>query len=523
MRQAAHAQWWADWHARSFVRCGGDGRAEVVHRGYNLQRFLSACAARGRYPIKFNGSLFTVDAVFEENGTQTVFDADYRRWGGHYWHQNTRLAYWPMLAAGEFDFMGAFFDLYSSQLELARLRSRLFGFGDGAVFPETMTIFGTYAGDNYDWEREGRKHGEMRNENIRLHICGALETCSVMVDYAEYTEDTEFIRSQLLPFADAVLRHYFARYPRTADGFLRMEPSQSLETWQETVNPTPDVASLRFVLEGLLRLPEDLLPQDQRVCCTQWLAAIPPLPISTLAQRRALLCHQIERFKAEPGKHDFSTVPIGTSPESPVLLPAAQVRGRVTNWENPELYAVFPYRHFQVGKPDVNTGRTSYLHRHEIVPLPAWFRGRFRTIFAGWNQDDVHAALLGLTEEAVRGVFARFSTSDPRSRFPAFWGPNFDWTPDQDHGTVGLLAVHAMLLQPVGSALHLLPAWPREWDVHFKLHAPKNTTVELCYVQGKITRCEVIPASRMADIVWPAWLSPAANSFSSESGPCPGP
>jgi hypothetical protein len=35
-----------------------------------------------------------------------------------------------------------------------------------------------------------------------------------------------------------------------------------------------------------------------------------------------------------------------------------------------------------------------------------------------------------------------------------------------------------MLLQDAGDDLYLLPAWPKDWDVDFKLHAPFGTTVE---------------------------------------------
>ena len=51
--------------------------------------------------------------------------------------------------------------------------------------------------------------------------------------------------------------------------------------------------------------------------------------------------------------------------------------------------------------------------------------------------------------------------------------------------------------------IHLFPAWPKNWDVDFKLHAPRQTTVEVSYRSGKITRLVVTPSSRLADIVLP--------------------
>ena len=43
-----------------------------VTRAYAAQRYLTACAGRGRLPIRFNGSIFTIS----HKG-----DPDYRRWG----------------------------------------------------------------------------------------------------------------------------------------------------------------------------------------------------------------------------------------------------------------------------------------------------------------------------------------------------------------------------------------------------------------------------------------------------------
>jgi hypothetical protein len=60
-------------------------QAAYVSQMYHLQRFITACAGRGAYPIKFNGSLFTVPPGPTEQ------DPDYRRWGPGYWWQTTRL------------------------------------------------------------------------------------------------------------------------------------------------------------------------------------------------------------------------------------------------------------------------------------------------------------------------------------------------------------------------------------------------------------------------------------------------
>jgi hypothetical protein len=44
----------------------------------------------------------------------------------------------------------------------------------------------------------------------------------------------------------------------------------------------------------------------------------------------------------------------------------------------------------------------------------------------------------------------------------------------------------------------------KEWDVHFKLQAPYQTSVEVEWKNGKLEKLIVIPESRRADIV-EAW------------------
>jgi hypothetical protein len=86
-------------------------------------------------------------------------------------------------------------------------------------------------------------------------------------------------------------------------------------------------------------------------------------------------------------------------------------------------------------------------------------------------------------------------------RFPAFWGPGFDWTPDHNWGGAGMIGLQEMLLQVQDEKIYLFPAWPKDWNVHFKLHAPYQTTVEAVLKNGKIEKLDVIPEQRKKDII----------------------
>lgn len=425
--------------------------AEQVSGQYALQRFVSACAGRGACPIKFNGSIFTVDPKDPDE----TYDADYRRWGGPYWFQNTRLAYWPMLAAGDTEMMRALFGMFLSCLPLAEERTRLYFGHEGAFFPETMTFFGCYANSNFGWDRRGKALSQCDNTYIRWYWSGGLELIALMLDCYAYTRDADFARTTLVPLTEAILTFTDRHYPRR-EGKLLFKPAQSLETWQDVENPLPEIAGLRYLLPRLLALPADLTTGRQRATWQRLLAELPELPTRKIGDEAVL------------------------SPAERILAPKA-------NCENPELYAIYPYRLFGVGKPGLDLARRTFEHR-EVKS------------HAGWQQDDTQAAFLGLAREACRMVCERFASRHSGSRFPAFFGPNFDWVPDQDHGCNGLMALQTMLMQCEGDRILLFPAWPKSWDVDFKLHAPGNTTVEGTFKGGKLERLQVTPETRRGDV-----------------------
>jgi hypothetical protein len=261
----------------------------------------------------------------------------------------------------------------------------------------------------------------------------------------------------VIPLADAALEFYAAHYPRDAAGKLHIAPSQALETWQNAVNPLPPIAGLRRVCEGLLGLPALLTGPAPR---PRWKAlrdALPDLPSSGAADQR-------------------------------VLAAAGEILEDEKNSENPELYAVFPYRLFGVLKPGLEMARRTWESRRHKGDN-------------GWRQDSIQAAFLGLAREAACGLLTRLADKNPRARFPVFWGPNYDWVPDQDHGGTALMTLQSMLLQNDGRRILLFPAWPREWDVEFKLHASLATTVQGVWRGGKLASLTVDPPERKADVV----------------------
>jgi hypothetical protein len=454
--ESATAKHWAGFWDRSWVLAETGGAApSPVTRGYLLQRWMAACAGRGAYPIKFNGSIFTVEPKYLDK--TKAFDADWRRWGDCYWWQNTRLPYQPMPAQGDFEQMLVLFRFFESVTPICEARAKLYYNATGVYFPETMTCFGTYANKDYGWNRKGHQPSEVLSLYWRYCWQQGLELVALMQDYYDYTQDAAFLREHVIPMSHHVLSYYNTRFGRDAAGKLILSPTQSIETyWENVVNDTPSVAGLISVLDRLLALPQENVSATERAFWEKMRAAEPPLPMQMVHGKK-------------------------------FLLPAEKFAVIRHNCENPELYAVTPFRLFGVDKPGLETAVDTFWRRNEKAIL-------------GWSYDGQAAALLGLTDEAKRQLLAKAANANPNYRFPAIWGPNYDWLPDQDHGSNLMMVTQYMLLQSNGDRLLLLPAWPKDWNVHFKLHAPKQTTVECNYRNGKILMLKVLPESRRKDI-----------------------
>jgi alpha-L-fucosidase 2 len=455
----SHERWWKNFWNRSWIhvspsrgRATGDSDAAyTVSRAYALQRFINGCAGRGEYPIKFNGSIFTVPFPGRPG------DADYRQWGPGYWWQNTRLPYISMCASGDYDLLRPLFTMYGKRLmPLFKYRTRLYLNHDGAFIPECIFFWGEVFSATYGWTPFEERSDKLQESGYhKWEWVSGPELVWMMLDHYEHTLDRRFLREVALPTAHEILTFFDEHYGRDGSGKLVMYPSQACETWWDCTNPMPELAGLHAVVERLLSLPATTTGARARAFWAKLKAALPDLPT-----------------KMENGT---------------TMLAAADRFAEKRNVENPELYAVFPFRLVSFEKSNRNLGIEAFLRRQD--------RGNF-----GWRQDDIFAAYLGLADTAREYLVGRAQSKHAGSRFPAFWGPNYDWIPDQDHGSILLKTLQAMILQTDGRMIYLFPAWPRGWDVDFKLHAPFRTVIEGNFHNGVAKILKVTPRSRLKDI-----------------------
>jgi hypothetical protein len=438
-RLKQHQAWWEQFWNRSWIYASDPtGEALDVTKAYVLQRYITACAGRGAYPIKFNGSIFTVPFPGAPG------DADYRRWGPGYWWQNTRLPYLGLCTSGDYEVLKPLFRMYAGPVfELSKYRTRHYFGHPGAYYPECIYFWGAVFSESYGWQPASERVDKLQVSGWhKWEWVAGPELVWMMLDYYDHQQDELFLADTILPVAEEVMRFFDGFYETDTEGRLVMHPSQAVETWWDCINPMPEVAGLIAIADRILALPSGMLADDKR----EWFASF---------------------------REKLPDLPHREVPEGLALAPAERFADK-RNIENPELYAVFPFRLVTQARGNADAGILALRH--------AWDRGNF-----GWRQEEIFQAYLGLADEARENLVGRARNHDPNSRFPAFWGPNYDWVPDQDHGGVLVKAFQSMLLQTDGDQVHFMPAWPAGWDADFKLHIPGNKVVRGTIRNDKLT------------------------------------
>jgi hypothetical protein len=438
--------WWHQFWQRSYVEM----KEGTLARNYTLFRYMLGCNSRGGWPTKFNGGLFTFDPEYVEKAPEYRLTPDYRNWGGGvHTSQNQRLVYWPMLKNGDFDMLCPQLDFYLRIYPNAEERSRLYWGHEGACITEQVENYGLPCYPEYGTKRPaGFDPGVERNAWLEYEWDTCLEFCMMALEAHRYSGMNI---DRYLPMIRSCLRFFDEHYQYLANmrgakrldgnGKLVLYPGSGGETYKMAYNSTSTIAALRTVAEA--------------IGDTALLGRLPDITIRD--------------GKIQPALH----------------------YERVNNTETMQLYPVFPWRMYGIGRPDLDIARNTYLNDSLAI--------QFRS-HVGWKQDLIWAACLGLTDEARR--LLELKMGDGPHRFPAFWGPGFDWSPDHNWGGSGMIGMQEMLMQEVDSKIYLFPAWPREWDVRFKLHASDNTIVEAELQGGKVVNVKVSPQSRQQDIVY---------------------
>ena len=479
-------KWWSSFWDKSYIILNPENADKkdsvwMIGQRYQLFRYMLGCNAKGKYPTKFNGSFFTVDPYYYETPQPTP---DSRVWGsGSFTSQNQRLVYWPMLKSGDFDMMNPQFDFFQNSIVAAQTWARHYWSHEGAYYCEQLNNFGIPVGTAYNWNRATytqaevykklQEPGLIDNRFIAFHYTGQVEFAFMILEYNRFTGNDI---SKWMPFVKESLKFIYEHYKYLSQkngremydyqGKLNFYPSQAIETFLLAENPTDLIAGLKATLPLLIKLPAPYLNSGERKYFSTFLSEVPEISIENTRKNKE-----------------------GNPVET--ISPAKSWKS-ISNMEAPQLYPLFPYGIYGIGKPGLEIARNTWRFS-DYVP------NRYETIC--WFQYGIFAARLGMIPEAEHFLKAKFFQKN--MRFPAFWYMDnaFDQDPDIDHGGSAMIQLQEMLLQTLGNEIRPFPAWPKKWHVEFKLHSPGNTIVRGKWENGKMTSIDVLPVERQNSIV----------------------
>jgi hypothetical protein len=486
-------EWWNDFWDRShiFIHPKNPDATNPVwqmSRNYQLFRYQLGGNVSGEYPTKFNGGNLIFDPGLVDE--TKAHDPDWRQWGGSvFTAQNQRLLYWPMLKSGDFDVILPQFELYRKGLTGATARVATHFGHRGAVYSEYTSVPGIAMGDGWGWQNEynSRIRGEeipfgdprangattfndpvekgvMANGSIAYHWESQVEHAYMIMEYhrfsgADILKYMPFIEESLVFFDEHYRIRQLMRDGNELDenGKLVIFPSTSCESYRGAKNPTDLISGLRACLKSILTLDEKYLSSEKKEYYRVFLNTIPDYSFE-----------EVDGMK---------------------IIKPAESWLMESNQELPQFYPLFPFNQFKLGDDEIQLFKNAY------QVAPAFRKG---TIMS-WHQDGIQFARMGMAGEAAD--YNTRKLQDSERRYPTFWGPGHDWVPDHNWGGSGMIGLQEMLMQTAGDTIVLFPAWPKEWDVDFKLHAPGNTTVEVTYRNGKMEQMIVIPKEREKDVV----------------------
>ncbi len=509
LQYKAHLDWWKHFWNRSYVRISGGSYGEFITKRYILQRFVFACSSRGIFPSLYNGSIFRFatpkDAILAFSWvTENDTTPDERPWADVYMGQNTRHQFWPLLASGDYDLMEPLIRLVRGYLDSARKTCFETMGHRGACIPEL------FMSDKSDWPdipeelpestrlTRPEDSPEARDWHLRYHHLPGIEFTYMFANLYLHTKDKLFLEDVLLPCADEYIRFYDEHYSKKDEKGKRIiYPAGTAETYgkarsraydfpqqDDVKNPITEVSGLRSLISVMLSLSDAEIGAERRCIWQNLYNELPELPVKTI---------------------------LGTK-----LLAPGECYSPGLTCEASELYAVWPFNNisFLSDKQWLKIGLQSLFTRRLSLDgsnsYQYWDTG-------GWHPALLDAAVLGLPEESMSLLIKNYTDCMPivatmqgvsykdrpgTPRFPGFWRhAHMDGVPDQCHGGVCMNGLQHMLIQCQGEKIYLLPAWPDNTDVEFKLKAPDNTTIECSYKCGRIEKLNVTPKSREKDII----------------------
>ena len=217
--KAAHDAWWKNFWERSFVSIPDD----YIENIYYYRRYLTASASRGKFPIVFNGSLWT-------------WNHDLRQWvTPHHW--NTQQQYWGVAVQNDCDLMLPYINTYFSLMPYAEAYAKERGVENALLWSEAHDFLGNMV---YKYR------GDMVN-----NFTPASQIAAVFWEYYQFTDDKEFLENKCYPFMKKAAQFYvgYLKWDEERQEYYSF-PTQPYE--HASNNQLKNSSSDRYMIEALL-------------------------------------------------------------------------------------------------------------------------------------------------------------------------------------------------------------------------------------------------------------------------------
>jgi hypothetical protein len=474
--KAEHEQWWKDWWSKSFLRIeSADKSADWLCAAYHVHLYTLGSVNRGAIPAKWDGGA-------------GLMRGDERRWGGAEHVQETRFTYMPLYGANQLEMAKGYTDFYNGMLPYFEVQTDKMWGVSGLWFPETLFPWGHtmdfqlketdadygVPGHFVRWHPEWAPYGKFNwfNPYTGLHFNPGLEISHNYLTYYQYSGDEAFLKDEAYPVIKGVCEFLSNVLHKEWDGLYHLDPASALETWWMARDPSDAMDGIRAIFPEFTKLSEKYnCDSDLRAKCKEILSALPEPPRGLWMSGKVF---------------DLSV---------DVYAPAGRV-GRYTerrNGETPQLYRIYPFGLSGIGSEDYELAKRTF-EKRIVNNLPA-----------GWSQDGIWAARLGLAEEASRIVkeqaklknsfrYGGWKSGDDVSwpeddKIPA--NKRLSTNPFLDAGGNSAFNIQEMLLQSHNGIIRILPAWPEDWSGIFRLRSEGGFLISAGFEKAKVPFVEI--------------------------------
>lgn len=467
VRETAKNRWLEFWRQSGVMINLKAGKEDPAHRAsltHTLFKFIQSANQDGEVPIRPLGGMLPLLAPDTKNPDERLQPLDFNG-------QSLRWLAWPHVLWGDPQLAQPVFRFYRERHDLAQARAKRLKIV-GAIYPEQLTLAGLGVGSV-------NAQGFPQDPLVTRHFTSSLEIGWMAVQAKLYANrdlrpDLPWILNSLraienlyTPKATAASKKAPSA-PPLSEGPWVLSPANALQVASGCTNPADLVAALNVIVPALAE-HGDVAEKD-----------------------RVLLRALAERLPA---------LPLGKTDDVEYLAVAEKFTRLNSNSELPEMHAVWPFGLAGVAQPT----------RLELARA-TWISPSVKQRRALGRPAVTFLASLGLAEEAGQALLASWGENEVGATFPNLTGPQTLGSPDFIRAGDAMAGLHAMLVAAEPKAdgrIFLLPAWPKNWDVTFRLRVPGNTQIDAVIEAGSLRKFVIEPTSRRAHVVLPpGWKLP---------------